>query len=395
MLDREDLIRRSGVRNVFIPNKPIDSIELFSGRQEEVNKIIECLGTSGLHVLLYGDRGVGKTSLSSITCSILTMERIIPNFYIKRCDSGDTFSSIIMHLVEELNIECILKKNKSWGLSILWNLLSFSKGHNIEVVTYDNINSPSWVAKKVAHEKSVFLIDEIDVLLNPNDKKKIAELIKQLSDNNSKFTIFIVGISKTASELTGGHPSIQRCLKEVRLDRMSDNELRDILIKGEERLNIKFSNEVKRVIIKSSAGFPYFTQLLALKSAEEAIAKDSSEVTMSEFKIAVKRAVDDIEGELREKYQLAVYGQKTERNKNILLAAAICGEDIFEAAQLKNNYSKVTGETISQQELNNFLSNTIISDGYSTILRRVGKGIYIFNDPRMPSLIKLINNYVE
>ena len=83
------------------------------------------------------------------------------------------------------------------------------------------------------------------------------------------------------------------------------------------------------------------------------------------------------------------------KRQNILLAAAICGEDIFEAAQLKNNYSKVTGETISQQELNNFLSNTIISDGYSTILRRVGKGIYIFNDPRMPSLIKLINNYVE
>ena len=395
MTDREEIIIRSGVRDVYVPNKPVDSVELFCGRQNEVSRIIEGINTGGMHVLLYGDRGVGKTSLSKITCTMLMLNSTITNYHEKICDSSDTFVTIIQSLFQDLSIKCSIKSSSSWDFSFLWRLLSFSKKGSTEYISYDNIASPSWVAKRIADFEGVFLIDEIDVLQNPEDKKKIAELIKQLSDKNSKLKIFVVGISKTASELFGGHPSVQRCLKEIRLNRMSDDELKEIIEKGEGRLNITFSQSVKRVIIKSSAGYPYFTQLLALKAAEEAVCANSNNVTMNEFKLAVRRAVDDLEGSLKEQYQRAIIGQRMDRNKSILLAAAICGEDIFQARELKANYNAITKQDISQQELNNFLSSNIISEGYATILRRVGKGVYIFNDPRMPSFIKLMNNYIE
>lgn len=396
MTDREEIIVRSGVRDVYVPNKPVDSVELFCGRQNEVSRIIEGINTGGMHVLLYGDRGVGKTSLSKITCTMLMLDSTIANYHIKICDSSDTFVTIIQSLFQDLNIKCSIKSSSSWDLSFLWKFISFGKNENTEYVSYDNIASPSWVAKRISDFEGVFLIDEIDVLQNPEDKKKIAELIKQLSDKNSKLKIFVVGISKTSSELFGGHPSVQRCLKEIRLNRMSDDELREIIERGERRLKIVFSQGVKRVIIKSSAGYPYFTQLLALKAAEEAICADSNNVTMNEFKLAVRRAVDDLEGSLKEQYQKAIIGQRIDRNKSILLAAALCGEDIFLAKDLKANYNMITKQDISQQELNNFLSSSnIISEDYTTILRRVGKGVYVFNDPRMPSFIKLMNNYIE
>ena len=396
MIDREEIIVRSGVRNVYIPNKPIDSVELFCGRQNEVSRIIEGINTGGMHVLLYGDRGVGKTSLSKITCTMLMLNSTITNYHVKICDSSDSFVSIIQSLFQDLNIKCSIKSSSSCNFSFLWKLVSFGKNENTEYISYDNIASPSWVAKRIAEFEGVFLIDEIDVLPNYEDKKKIAELIKQLSDKNSKLKIFVVGISKTAGELFGGHPSVQRCLKEIRLNRMSDDELKEIIEKGERRLSIAFSQGVKRVIIKSSAGYPYFTQLLALKAAEEAVCAESKSVTMNEFRLAVRRAVDDLEGSLKEQYQKAIIGQRIDRNKNILLAAALCGEDIFLAKELKTNYNTITKQDISQQELNNFLSSSnIISEGYTTILRRVGKGVYVFNDPRMPSFIKLMNNYIE
>lgn len=81
--DREEIIGNSNVRSVFVPNKPIDSVELFCGRQQEVARILECMGTEGMHLLLYGDRGVGKTSLSQITCTILLREHKIPSFLSK------------------------------------------------------------------------------------------------------------------------------------------------------------------------------------------------------------------------------------------------------------------------------------------------------------------------
>ena len=116
---------------------------------------------------------------------------------------------------------------------------------------------------------------------------------------------------------------------------------------------------------------------------------------MNEFKAAVKHAVDDLEGSLKEQYQRAIIGNNMDKKKNILLAAALCGEDIFSAKQLKYNYTKVTKVDISQPELNKFLTGDIISSGFSTILQRVGKGVYRFNDPRMPSYVKLKNNYIE
>lgn len=392
--DREIKIHKSKIREVFTPNKPVDSIELFCGRADEVGRIVESVNTDGLHILLYGDRGVGKTSLASITCAILSNTRVIPTCHIKRCDRNDTFKSIILYLFERVGIKCTTRNTLNTSAMIGSNSCGLGKNSSKEFLTTDNIDSPSWVASKIGHLEGVFLIDEFDVIKEDEDKWKIAELIKHLSDINSKLTIFVVGISKTAEELIAGHPSVQRCVKEIQLKRMYDSELMSIIENGEQRLNINFVKDVKKHIVKISAGFPYFTHLLALKSAEEAICADKTTITKLDFREAIKRSVDDLEGSLREKYRSAVNGQKIERNKNILLAAALCGEDIFLAKDLKDKYNFITKQNILQQELNNFLKN-IISGGFTTILQRVSKGVYRFNDPRMPSFIKLMNNYIE
>lgn len=54
---------------------------------------------------------------------------------------------------------------------------------------------------------TLLLIDEFDSIQNKEDKHKVAELIKLLSDSNSSFKIFVVGIAESAEELTAGHPS--------------------------------------------------------------------------------------------------------------------------------------------------------------------------------------------
>ena len=61
-LIREEKIKRSGVREVFTPHRPINKIDFFFGRQREVKTLIEQLNTPGQHSLLYGERRVGKSS---------------------------------------------------------------------------------------------------------------------------------------------------------------------------------------------------------------------------------------------------------------------------------------------------------------------------------------------
>ena len=86
--------------------------------------------------------------------------------------------------------------------------------------------------------KGLFLIDEVDALSRKGDIKKLAELIKLLSDGNSKFKIMVVGIADTGEDLTAGHPSVERCLKETHLSRMDNGGLKDIIVTGMEKLNI-------------------------------------------------------------------------------------------------------------------------------------------------------------
>ena len=67
----ERRLNESGVRNVFTPHTPINQESLFRGRSSEVQQILSTLNTPGQHVLLFGDRGVGKSSLANIASSKL------------------------------------------------------------------------------------------------------------------------------------------------------------------------------------------------------------------------------------------------------------------------------------------------------------------------------------
>ena len=50
----------------FTPFRPIQLVELFKGRKEIVQRVVGELQSPGRHVILYGDRGVGKTSLANL-----------------------------------------------------------------------------------------------------------------------------------------------------------------------------------------------------------------------------------------------------------------------------------------------------------------------------------------
>ncbi|MGL1544364.1 sigma 54-interacting transcriptional regulator, partial [Vibrio parahaemolyticus] len=39
---------------------------LFAGRQQQAQKILEAIGERGRHVIMYGERGVGKSSMAQI-----------------------------------------------------------------------------------------------------------------------------------------------------------------------------------------------------------------------------------------------------------------------------------------------------------------------------------------
>lgn len=361
----ERRLKESGVRNVFTPHTPINQENLFRGRITEVQQILSTLNTPGQHVLLFGDRGVGKSSLANIASSKL-IKIAGKDLVIKRCSKSDSFSTIFESALMKCGIDIsIQSKNISGSFSIKGIGCQESTEYNGFM---DKVQSPSWIYEKLKDLNTLLLIDEFDSIQNKEDKHKVAELIKLLSDSNSSFKIFVVGIAESAEELTAGHPS------------------------GSAKLKLNFTRDAKFRICRLSSGYPHFTHLISLKSAEGAIINEVTDIDIDDVNEAIEKSILDCENSLRQSYDETVKSSSTMIvYRKILYATALCYDEFIRSKSIRFIYNLIFDEEITQQRLNQYLSK-LVSNSNDKILRRLTKGVYRFTDPRMSSYIRLVQS---
>lgn len=400
-LKREARIRESNVREVFTPHQPVDKIDLLFGRDDEVRRILENINTPGQHALLYGERGVGKSSLANVIAEVLApvySEHVI----VKRCDSRDTFETILGGAFELVGVDLDLQEEverteRGTSTSATIKIIEGgrSSGSSLDR-TYRRPPevAPSRAVDMLANLDALLVIDEADAIREAGDRQKLAEFVKMLSDSGSKLKVFLVGIAETASDLTAGHPSVSRCLAETKLQRLTEEELREIIHGGAYRVGLQFLDEAAEAIVACSARYPHFTHLLALKCAENAVISGKPIITRDDVDAALESARRDAEGTLKLAYDSAIRSYNTNMYKVILEAAAHLDGPEFTADELRAAIESQTGEPISQNSLNNYFQRLVSADG-STVLRRMAKGIYRFSDPRMPSYVRIASGSLD
>ena len=71
---------RAAAQNLFRPKAPIEDDKLFQGRLKQVSDVLDVIYEDGAHAVIFGERGVGKTSLANII-----EKRVIPMFSALAC----------------------------------------------------------------------------------------------------------------------------------------------------------------------------------------------------------------------------------------------------------------------------------------------------------------------
>lgn len=387
--ETNDRINKSGVREIFTPHIPISRLDCLKGRNKELTSLFEHLTTPGQHALLFGERGVGKSSLATTAANEIAT-RYQLTLFIKRCSKEDSFASIFEKPLKQIGIDVYnISERKTKGIQAKLSNLSVIKNEEYELEgEYKKSLNPSFIADKLFDTKALFVIDEFDAIRNEEDKHRIAEVLKLLSDRNSAFRILIVGIADSSKELTRGHPSVSRCLREIKLRKIQVKSLVDIIRNGAKKINIEFNPIVIAKIAIVSSGYPYFTHLLALKASEIVIADERNIVTIKDLEYATKQAIDNSEESLSLSYYESVNYKNREMYERILLAAATCREEHFKTSDIVRKYYDLYKESITTKQISSYLKN-LVNDDTSKIIRRLYKGAYRFSDPRMPSYVKI------
>lgn len=368
--------------HLFSPAAPIDELDLFAGRKEQIKKMLEAVNERGKHAVLFGERGVGKTSLAKVFSSMFprTPRRILA--IREQVDPSDDFSSIWRKVFKDLHIRSI--DDSSHTLSPL-------------AQDYPDTIQPDDVRREfqeifTGNDIPIIVIDEFDKARDSEDSKiheLMANTIKHLSDYSINATLILVGVADDINDLIGEHPSITRCLEQIAMPRMGQDELRQILDKRVRRLGMKFHGDAYFKIIELSRGLPSYAHLLGLYSTQSAIGRKSLTILEKDVDAAISKALEKSQESTQSDYNLAVHSNRTDSlHRQVLLACALAKPDergLFSPSAVCEPLADILKRPVTIANFQQHLQMFITEERGSVLVRKGRERAYKFRfrDPMM------------
>lgn len=303
----------------FTPSATIKTPERLLGRDRALRTIDRAFASEGRQVFIYGDRGVGKTSLAQTAANLHHSAGSEPIYVV--CSEGSQFGEIISAVGN--SIVSVSKRIEqggeqgSYGGSLFGNGLSFKKGKD-GVPDFSNANTLNGALDVIRYildkrdGQQIIIIDEMERITSSKEKEKFAEFIKNIPELDSRIKFIFCGIGTTIDSLIGAHPSAGRILEPINLEKLHHNYLWDIVRNVADKADIAIGEEMLVRIGQISDGFPHYVHLIGKSMFWSAF--DDVEVvnrfSAQHFKQGIEGALNRAEAMLRQQYQRATMKTK-------------------------------------------------------------------------------------
>ena len=366
------------VGQVFNPNTPVSERDLFSGRTEQIRRVLDVIFQKGQHAIIFGERGVGKTSLANVLKDFFppsTGQAICIRI---NCDRNDSFRTVWNKVFDEMQIT---GSKMAPGFKPEAKPVGYGSSHflpNHDVTPSDVRRALSQLAQ---HMMPVVIIDEFDRLTD-RVRKLFADLIKGLSDYAVAATVVLIGVGDSVEQIISEHESVARSLVQIQMPRMSQNEIKNIITNGLSRLGMTIDEKALTEIAELSKGLPHYTHLVGMHAAREALSGLTLNITDAHLTSAITKAILDAQHSIRANYHKAIRSaRKDNLFADVLLACALAqvnemGE--FAAQNLRTPMHAITGKAYDipayAQHLNEFSD-----DKRGRILIKTGEAALCYN----------------
>jgi len=291
--DQRDAFGRKRVRlrNAFTPSQPVVDPEMFAGRKGVLQNLIRSVEDERLHIIVYGDRGVGKTSLLRMLALTARDARYIVIYL--SCGAQSEFSETFKSAAAEIPL--------LYHSTISPVSLNAQGGRTIADLFGPEKLTPRQFADAVAKlvgTRVLIILDEFDRAESREFRRDVAEVLKTLSDMSARVQLVIAGVASDLADLIEYIPSVRRAVRSLRVSAMADEEVIELVGNGERTSGLKFDAEATAFLISAANGSPYLSNLLCHGAGMAALDDMRSNVTVEDVSTALENALDDLRGRL-------------------------------------------------------------------------------------------------
>ena len=322
----------------FTPGTPIREAELLAGRPDTIRQLQNATLEPGRHAVMYGERGVGKTSIANTfhrnlngpTRQVLAIR--------VNCDTSDTFESLWRK---------VFRRIKVTGAD---GAETWADEHHPGQLSVDDV-----VTELISFREDycpIVVLDEFDRVADEQCKALMADIIKTLSDYTANCTVIIVGVAKSVHSLLHNHASISRAMPQVPMRRMNRIELAEIVTVRLKRLGMSIEETALWRITWFSAGLPFYTHSLGKHGALRAVGHRRKRITERDVFDAITDCLADADYSVKEAYVRGT--EKIYRKENLfaetLAACALTETDAlgqFSAVAVEKPLSEILGRPVT------------------------------------------------
>ncbi|NBC95542.1 MAG: AAA family ATPase, partial [Deinococcus-Thermus bacterium] len=312
----------AGLLRAFTPTQPKKDPQLFAGRRTQIERVIRAIEEEQASVILYGERGFGKTSLSNVVAE----QAREAGYLVVRCtcsaDIGyeNIFRTLFAGIPGRLLRGARAQRADGGAVDTLAELLPEGRFGVIDV---------SEASRAVSTGNVILVLDEFDRITDRDVRSRMAETIKSLADQACPINFLVLGVANDLADLIDGHTSIQRHIVGVRLPLMSAIEIDAAIDVGEEASGLRFGRRVREAIVTLSGGMPYAVQLLCLYAGRAALRRDDADLTLADLEVALRQSLDDLSGSVAGSYEKATRRSSKDTMERATFGAASSRCDIY------------------------------------------------------------------
>ena len=318
----------------------------FTGRENELNELKKIYNSTKMgvpgHLILYGPKGIGKTSL------LLKFQERITNLdgvYSVRIpliegNFEDIYSLIIEKCSDtlDINIGHFWEKISSLGINIPF-IGGVSVSREIPktspAVAFEKILNVIYDELGADNPVLILLFDDLQRIMGNDETMKILSILQnalvELNLKGKNIMFVATGSEDIFNKIQDKLDSAVRIFEPYLIGPLSYSEVCDAIIIPSEKQGVVFEEDVLKEIYGLSNGIPYYMQILAYSCFEES--NDDDEVTMIEFKRASRYSLNI----LAQREFKALFSKSTAEERKILCLMAESDETILSYSYIKDN----------------------------------------------------------